>query len=257
MGRTQAQTEQILDKIPPSQRAGVDGHSAAAKVKDYLVDKDASHVIPYSKGGSSHSHNIKWESKATNRARGNQLMTRQEQMRLGTKVDFDNFTGALQTGLGAVPKGAVIGIVTTVPFSTLRNTLRGARGEISPQKATLEIFKESAIGMGVCATTAFAVTTVAVAFPPVATALTAISPALLVAGGVGMVYELFKIIYELFKIVDDHRQQTEVYYESLTQRELESLVDTENEVLYEYTKNVKFLDKAQALHDEIANRPRI
>ena len=132
-------------------------------------------------------------------------MTRQEQMRLGTKVHFDNFTGALQTGLGAVPKGAVIGIVTTVPFSTLRNTLRGARGEISPQKATLEIFKESAIGMGVCATTAFAVTTVAVAFPPVATALTAISPALLVAGGVGMVYELFKI-------VDDHRQQTEVYY---------------------------------------------
>ncbi|PSO69204.1 MAG: hypothetical protein BRC42_12290 [Cyanobacteria bacterium QS_1_48_34] len=177
-------------------------------------------------------------------------MTRQEQMRLGTKVHFDNFTGALQTGLGAVPKGAVIGIVTTVPFSTLRNTLRGARGEISPQKATLEIFKESAIGMGVCATTAFAVTTVAVAFLPVATALTAISPALLVAGGVGMVYELFKIL-------DDHRQQTEVYYESLTQRELESLVDTENEVLYEYTKNVKFLDKAQALHDEIANRPRI
>lgn len=250
MGRTQAQTEQMLDKISPSQRAGVDGHSAAAKVKDYLVDKDASHVIPYSKGGSSHSHNIKWESKATNRARGNQLMTRQEQMRLGTKVHFDNFTGALQTGLGAVPKGAVIGIVTTVPFSTLRNTLRGARGEISPQKATLEIFKESAIGMGVCATTAFAVTTVAVAFPPVATALTAISPALLVAGGVGMVYELFKIL-------DDHRQQTEVYYESLTQRELERLVDTENEVLYEYTKNVKFLDKAQALHDEIANRPRI
>lgn len=126
----------MLDKISPSQRAGVDGHSAAAKVKDYLVDKDASHVIPYSKGGSSHSHNIKWESKATNRARGNQLMTRQEQMRLGTKVHFDNFTGALQTGLGAVPKGAVIGIVTTVPFSTLRNTLRGARGEISPHIAS-------------------------------------------------------------------------------------------------------------------------
>lgn len=58
-GRTEAQAQQMLDKIPPSQRAGVDSQSAAAKVKEYLAHKDASHIKPYSKGGSSHPDNIK------------------------------------------------------------------------------------------------------------------------------------------------------------------------------------------------------
>lgn len=247
-GRTETQTQQMLDKIPPSQRADVDGQSAAAKVKEYLADKDASHITPHSKGGSSHSDNIKWESKTTNRARGGQQMTQQEQKRIDVKAQIDNLTGALKAGLEAAPKGAIVGAITTAPFSMLRNALRVVRGEISTQDAALETAKETAIGGGVGAATAFTVTTVAAACPPVAMALTAISPVLLAAGGAGMVYEFFKIL-------DDHKQQVKKYYESLTQHDLKYIQDIENELLYEHSKNLEFLNEAQALNAEITNRP--
>lgn len=248
IGRTEAQTQQMLDKISPSQRAGIDGQSAATKVKEYLADKDASHVTPHSKGGSSHPDNIKWENKAANRARGDQPMTPQEQMRLDIRAQIDNLTGALKAGVEAAPKGVVIGAVATAPFSMLRNALRVVRGEISAQDAALEAVKETGIGSGIGAATAFMVTTVATACPPFAMALTVVSPALLVAGGAGMVYEFFKIL-------GDHKQQVKEYYESLTQRDLRHLQEIENELLYEHTKNLDFLNKAQALNDEIANRP--
>jgi hypothetical protein len=249
VGRTEAQTQQMLDKIPPSQRAGVDSQSAAVKVKEYLADKDASHITPHSKGGSSHPDNIKWENKTANRVRSDQPMTRQEQIRLDVKAQIDNLTGALKAGIEAAPKGAVIGVVTTAPFSMLRNALRVVRGEISAENAALETAKETAIGGGVGAATALTVTTVAAACPPVAIALTAVSPVLLIAGGAGMVYEFFKIL-------DDHKEQVKEYYESLTQRDLSYLQEIENELLYEHNKNLNFLDEAQSLNDEIANRPR-
>lgn len=247
-GRGEAQAQQMLDKIPPSQRAGVDGQSAASKVKEYLADKDASHVTPHSKGGSSNPDNIKWEHKAANRARGDRQMTRQEQTRIDAKVQLDNLTGALKSGLKAAPKGAIIGVVTTAPFSMLRNGLRVVRGEMSAQDAAMETVKETAIGGGVGAATAFTVTAVATACPPVALALTAVSPVLLAVGGAGMVYEFFKIL-------DDHKEQTKEYYESLTQRDLNYIEQVENELLYEHTKNLEFLDNAQLLNIEISNRP--
>ncbi|NJO97787.1 MAG: hypothetical protein HC764_18810 [Pleurocapsa sp. CRU_1_2] len=75
LGRTDTETLQMLDKIPPSQRAGIDGQSATYKVKEYLSDKDASHIISHKRGGSGNSDNIKWENKSINRARGDRNMT--------------------------------------------------------------------------------------------------------------------------------------------------------------------------------------
>ena len=40
-GRDLAQMQEMLDKIPASQRAGIDKETAAYKVKEYLSDKDA------------------------------------------------------------------------------------------------------------------------------------------------------------------------------------------------------------------------
>lgn len=176
-------------------------------------------------------------------------MTQQEQMRLDIKAQFDNVTGALKAGIEAAPKGAVIGAVTTAPYSILRNGLRVVRGEISAQEAALETVKETAIGGGVGAVTAFSVTAVAAACPPVAIALTAVSPALLVAGSAGMVYEFFQIL-------DDHKQQVKTYYESLSQQELQRLQEVENELIYEHQKNLQFLAENKALNEEITNRPR-
>jgi hypothetical protein len=258
-GRNDVQTQQMLDKIPPADRYGVEAQSSAKNVREYLTEKDASHLEPHSKGGSGHPDNIKWEDRSTNRARGDRDMTPQEQFGLDIKSQVENFAGAFKAGLEAVPKGATIGAVTTAPFSMLRNALQVVRGEISTQEAVEKTLKETAIGGGVGGVTALTVTTIATACPPIAIVLTAISPALLMAGGAGMVYEFFKIL-------DNHKQQTKEYYENATQQELNHLKKIEDELIYEHTKNINFLAEertknldflaeSQSLNDRIANRP--
>ncbi len=247
-GRTEAQAQQMLDKIPASQRAGVNGESAALKAKKYLEGKDASHIKPHGQGGSSNPDNLKWEAKSINRSRGNQPMTRQEQTQLSVKAGLDNLKGALQSGLQAMPKGAAIGAMTAAPFSILRNTLRVMRGEVSAEEALLEVTKDTGIGSGVGAGAAFSVTAIVSFFPPVAAFLTTISPVLLVAGPGVMVYEFFKIL-------DDHKKEVRAYYQSLTEAELKYLEHLESELAYEHEKNLKFLDETREFNHEISNRP--
>jgi hypothetical protein len=247
--RTDTHAQQMVDKIPPSQRAGSDGQSAATRTKEYLSNKDASHINPHSKGGSTHPDNMKWENRSTNRARGDKPMTPKEQKIIDTKANLDNLSGAVQRGMEAGLKGAVIGAVTTLPFSFLRNALRVSRGEMTSQEAAMETGKETLIGGAVGGVTAFTVTAVASVFPPIAIALTAVSPALLVAGGAGMVYEFFKIL-------ENHKQQVRDYYNSLTEQQLSYLLQVEDEMIYEHKKNLRFLDEQRAVSEEIINYPQ-
>ena len=247
--RSTAEMQQLLDKVPPSQRAGLDRQSAAYKVKEYLSDKDASHITSHNQGGSGHPNNIKWEHKSPNRARGDRNMTPQEQRNLNIKAQFENLNGAIKSGFQAAPKGAAIGAITTLPFSALRNGFRVIRGEISAQDAAIETAKETGIGAGVGAATAFSITTIATACPPIAIALAAISPALLVAGGAGLTYEFFKIL-------GDHKKEVKAYYESMTEQELQYLAEVEAELIYEHEKTMSVLDEQQQLTEVIVNRPR-
>ena len=248
-GRTNAEMQQMLDKVPASQKAGIDGQSAAKNFKQYLSDKDASHVKSHNHGGSGHPDNIKWEHRSANRARGDRNMTRQEQRSLNATAQFENLTGAIKAGLQAAPRGAAIGAITTAPFSMLRNGLRVIRGEISAKEAAIKTGKETVIGAGVGAATALTVTTVATACPPIAIALAAISPALWVAGGAGLTYEFFKIL-------GDHKKEVKAYYESMTEQELKYLSQVEAELIYEHEKTMLVLDEQQQLTEVIVNRPR-
>lgn len=246
--RTRVQAQEMLEKIPPSQRAGIDGKSAASNTEQYLSDKHASHIKPHSKGGSNNPNNIKWENAKDNITRGDKTMSWQEQMRLNAKWQFDNLAGAVKVGLQAAPKGAAVGAVTAAPFSLLTNALRVVRGEISAQEATTATLKDTVMGGAVGGATAFATTAVAAACPPIAIALTTLAPALAVVGAAGMVYEFFKIL-------DDHKQDVRLYYESLTQQELEHLKAIENELIYEHQKNLEFLAETEKINQEITNRP--
>ncbi|MHC5672693.1 hypothetical protein [Nostoc sp.] len=249
--RTRVQAQEMLEKIPPSQRAGVDGKSAASNAEQYLSDKHASHIKPHSKGGSNNPNNIKWENAKDNITRGDKTMSWQEQMRLNAKLQFDNLAGAVKAGFQAAPLGAAVGAVTAAPFSLLTNALRVVRGEISAQEATTATLKDTVMGGAVGGATAFATTAVVAACPPIAialTALTTVAPALAVVGAAGMVYEFFKIL-------DDHKQDVRVYFESLTQQELANLQAIENELIYEHQKNLEFLSEAEAINQEITNRP--
>ena len=226
-GRNDVQMEQLIEKIPPSQRAGTDGQSAASKFKEYLSDKDASHVEPHSQGGSSHPDNIKWENQSANRSRGSQSMTAKEQVRIDAKFHIDNLTGALQSGLSAAPKGAVVGAVSTVPLSVLRNGLRVARGEMSSQEAAIETGKEVVVGAGMGAATAFTVVAVCAACPPVAAVLAVASPFLGEATGA------MSMGHELYTIIDEHHNQKQEYYEAPAGLNFKSLKAIENEVSQE------------------------
>ena len=247
--RTDTYAQQMVDKIPASQRAGVDGQSAAARTKEYLYKKDASHIEPHSKGGSAHPDNMKWENSSTNRARGDKTMTPKEQRAIDAKVNSDNLSGAVQRGMEAGIKGAVIGAVTALPFSCLRNALRVSRGEMTSEEAVLETIKDTGIGGAVGGVTAITVTAVASAFPPIAICLTAISPALLVVGGAGMVYEFFKIL-------EDHKQEVRDYYNSLTEQQLSYLQQVEDGMIYEHNKNLRCLDEQSAISKVITNHPQ-
>ncbi|MFB2894110.1 hypothetical protein ACE1CI_14465 [Aerosakkonemataceae cyanobacterium BLCC-F50] len=246
--RTMVQAEEMLGKIPPSQRAGVDGKSAGANAENYLSDKHASHIKPHSKGGSNDPKNIKWENGKDNIARGNKPMTKQEQIKLNAQWQIDNLTGAVKAGIKAAPLGAAIGAATAAPFSMLTNALRVVRGEISASQAAVETVKDTVVGGAVGGVTAFTATTLAAACPPIAIALTAASPVLLTVGAVGMVYEFFQIL-------DNHKQEVRAFYKSLTEQQLERLQEIENELIYEHNKNLEFLAEAKAVNDEIKNRP--
>ncbi|MDB9324078.1 hypothetical protein PN483_03935 [Nodularia spumigena CS-591/04] len=246
--RTRIEAQQMLEKIPPSQRAGIDSKSAASNAEKYLSDKHASHIEPHSKGGSNDPSNIKWENGKDNIARSGKPMTKQEQMRLNAKYHFDNLTGAVKAGLQAAPVGAAVGAVTTVPFSLLTNALRVVRGEISAQEATTATLKDTAMGGVAGGATAFTTATLAAAFPPIGILLTTAAPFLAV-GGVGL------MAVEFFKILEDHKQAVKTYYQSLTQQELARLQEIENELIYEHQKNLAFLEEAAAINQEITNRP--
>jgi hypothetical protein len=258
VGRNGVQTQQMLDKIPSSDRSGVDARSSAENVRDYLTDKDTSHIKPHSKGESGHPDNIKWEDRSTNRARGDQDMTPQEQFQLDFNAQIDNLAGAVKAGFKAAPRGVVIAAATTLPFAMLRNALRVVRGEISTQDAINVTLKTTAIAGGAGGATALTVATIAAASQPIAMVLGAISPALLVIGGAGMVKEFFNIL-------DDHKEKTKAYYESLTQQELAYLERVEDELIYEHNKNITFLDEerdknldfiteSKMINDKISNR---
>jgi len=248
VSRTRVQAQEMLEKIPPSQRAGVDCESANINAQNYLFDKHASHIKPHSKGGSNDQKNIKWENGKDNIVRGNKPMTKQEQIKLDAQWHIDNLTGAVKAGIKAAPLGAAIGAATAAPFSMLTNALRVVRGEISASEAALETVKDTVVGGAVGGVTAFTATTLAAACPPIAIALTAASPALLTVGSVGMVFEFFKIL-------DRHQQEVRAFYQSLTEQQLERLQEIENELIYEHQKNLEFLAEAKAVNNEIQNRP--
>ncbi len=246
--RIGTQAQEMLEKIPPSQRAGIDSKSAANHTQNYLSDKHASHIQPHNQGGSNQPHNIKWENGKDNIRRGNKPMTWEEQMKLDAKWHFDNLTGAVKAGIQAIPLGTAVGVISTAPVSILINGLAVVRGEISTEEAAIATLKDTIMGGAVGGATAFTTTAIAAACPPIAIALTAVAPALAVIGTVGMVHEFFQIL-------DDHKQAVKIYYESLTQQELEHLQTIENELIYEHSKNLEFLAKTEAINLKIKSRP--
>ena len=246
--RSTIEAEQMLHKVPPSYRSGTTPAEATANTQSYLSGKDASHVISHKNGGSGNPQNMTWEAAGANRARGSNNMSFADRSRLGVQWHLDNLQGALQAGLRAAPKGALVGAVTAAPFSMMTHCLRVMRGEISTEVAVWETLKDTTLGAGIGGVSAMGITTIATACPPVAAALAAASPLLLTVGAGAMVYEFFKIL-------EDHKREVRAYYQQLTKADLERLAILEAEWQYQHQKNLNFIQQSRQINAQINDRP--
>lgn len=247
IGRNMERGGQMLEKIPPSQRADFTPDAAVDKLRAYLNGKDASHIKAHANGGSSAPDNLMWESSSINRARGNRDLTRKERMGLQVEFQAQNLNGAFQMGVRAAGRGAIIGAATAVPFALLRNFLAVARGEISSSEAAKRAALEVGTAAGVGAGAAFSITTIAALFPPVAVALSTIAPGLLAVGGTLMVKEFFDILIQ-------HEDAIRERYRTLTEQELERLDEIATQIEAIHSDNLNFLDRARLYRESLAAR---
>lgn len=198
--RDVAQTQEMLNKIPRSQRAGGDAESASRSVKDYLHDKDASHIKAHNRGGSGNPKNIEWENRSVNRARGDRNMSPEELLRLNAENIIDNVGGAVRLGLEAAPRGAVGGAIGAAPLSILDNTLKCVRGEIAPDEAVVEVAKDVATGAAVGGGVAGGVAFACALCPPLAAGVAVAAPIL------GM-FGIAKMVTDGAVMLLDHEQK--------------------------------------------------
>lgn len=55
--------------------------------------------------------------------------------------------------------------------------------------------------------------------------------------------------------LESHKQAVKKYYQSLTKQELQRLQEIEDELIYQHQKNLDFLAEAEAINEQIKNRP--
>ena len=107
-GRGEMEQKALFEKIPPQVRTNENW------VRNYLADKDASHIKPHQQGGSGNVDNLVWENRSINRARGAQPMDDAALASAG-RADEAADLAALQTNLGdALAAGAMTGGLLSV-----------------------------------------------------------------------------------------------------------------------------------------------
>ena len=158
--RGMLEAQRVWETIPEQIRMG--GPEATA---DYLADKDWSHVVAHSEGGSNAASNGLWETSSLNRARGAERMTAPEIEAATRLAESEAFRASLQKMAdSAVTGGLAAGAVAAV-LAITEEALRYQGSEIDEAEMWyaigLRIAKSAAAGAAV----AGLVTAVAVAFP--------------------------------------------------------------------------------------------
>ncbi|MCY4506978.1 MAG: hypothetical protein OXG35_08470 [Acidobacteria bacterium] len=158
--RGMLEAQRVWETIPEQVRMG--GPEATA---DYLADKDWSHVVAHSEGGSNLASNGVWEDASLNRARGAVQMTVAEIDAAQQLAGSEAFQVALgEMADASVTGGLAAGAVTAV-LAVTEEALRFQRREIDEagmwRAIGLRIAKAAVVGAAV----AGLITAVAMAFP--------------------------------------------------------------------------------------------
>ncbi len=120
----------LFNQIPGTSKLG----AREWDIRVFLSGKDASHIYPHSRGGSGAAHNLRWEVRWANRARGAEVMTPGEQfyIRLYNGVDSVVKNSAAIARLGLTATGTAI--LTQALVTALAYSLDLYRGEITVEE---------------------------------------------------------------------------------------------------------------------------
>ena len=120
------QAKGLWETIPPQIRArGPD------ETLRFLADKDWSHHVPRSQGGPTTADNGIFELKLLNRSRGAKTMTGREIAAARAVIRSEVVASVARQTLGAMVKGAIIGVIVSGLFACLECGLQYAEREIS------------------------------------------------------------------------------------------------------------------------------
>lgn len=170
----------IWETIPEQVRMG-----GEKEIRKFLNNKDWSHIVPKSQGGSSTADNGIFERTELNRSRGDRIMRPDEIEAARKVIRSDMIRSVLRQTSTAMAKGALAGIIMGGLLLCLECGLQYAAGEISGREMVEKVVRAAALA----GLSAFIVTGLIVGlnllFPPL---LPMLAPVLFVLQVVSLVF---------------------------------------------------------------------
>ena len=130
------QAKGIWETIPPQIRAG-----GKSEILRFLAGKDWSHRIPRSQGGPTTLDNGIFELRLLNRMRGAKTMTPGEIAAAKAVIRSDVVVSVVRQTLGAMVKGAIIGVIVSGLITCLECGLQYAEGSVTWEEMVTKVIK--------------------------------------------------------------------------------------------------------------------
>lgn len=202
--RNVQEAAKVFESIPAQIRA-----QGPEAIRNFLQDKDWSHIKAHVNGGGSEANNGIFEKFRVNRKRGGVDMTHKE-LATAKKVLADAaFKSAVAEIVGATLKGAIVAAVIELVFSLLENSLLYVEGKITQSELVEQVATSTAKAAIAGGVITAILLTVCMIFPPIATLLGAVAIPLSVVG-IGFMgiraWEIFCHADRLFDITGNMEQ---------------------------------------------------
>lgn len=140
--RTLYEARGVWETIPEQIRAG-----GQQEISRFLSNKDWSHKIPrsYTDSRTAHASNGIFENSILNRTRGRQPMSAAEIEAARAVIRSDMMYAVVRMTLGAMVKGALLGVLIAGTLTCLECGLQYAEGKMTWQQMTMNVIRASAV----------------------------------------------------------------------------------------------------------------
>lgn len=175
--RGMLEAQRVWETIPEQIRMG-----GLEATNDYLADRDWSHIVAHSEGGSNTASNGVWEEASLNRARGATQMTAAEIEAAQTLAGSEAFQAALSEMADAAVTGGLAAAAVAAVLAVTEEALRFQRDELDEAGMWRAIGSRIAKAGVAGAAVAGLITAVAMAFPALLKVLAPLAVGLAVLG---------------------------------------------------------------------------